>query len=77
MNNQFPTDLTDKNGEPIKEDDVIYNGKDYYRIYWNSTQPQVEAISSTNGYMHEINQSDLQSFERIGTYAENEHVFNN
>lgn len=72
---KFPEGLTDKNGTVIREDDAIYNGKDYYRIYWNEKQPQVEAISCTNGYLHNITQEDLKQFERIGTYAENQHLF--
>lgn len=69
MNPQFPN-LHDKNGQRINEDDVIYDGKDYYRIYWNELHPQVEAYSPTYGYIHDLNQKDMDSFERVGTFEE-------
>lgn len=75
LTNQFPTNLVDNKGVLINEDSVIYNGKDYYRIYWNSRQPQVEAISCTNGYLHNITQDDLNHFELIGTYEDYKHLF--
>lgn len=70
----FPTNLVDKHGNPVKEDDVIFNGENYFRIYWNEKQPQVEAISPTYGYLHNLSQDELNHFERIGTFAECEHL---
>jgi len=72
--NNFPTDLVDKHGTSINEDDVIFNGEHYFRIYWNEKQPQVEAISPTHGYLHNLSQSDLSTFERIGTFVECEYL---
>lgn len=74
MSTGFPSDFIDKNGTQIHEDDVITDGNAYYRIYWNEKQPQVEAISCTHGYLHNLSQKDLAQFERIGSYAENEHL---
>ena len=31
--NKFPQNLLDKNGKKINEDDVIFDGKHYFRIY--------------------------------------------
>lgn len=69
---KFPSSLVDKNEQRIYEDDVIYDGKDYYRIYWNPRFPQVEAISPTNGYLHDLKQKDLSRFERIGPFEEHQ-----
>lgn len=70
----FPDNLFDVNENQIHEDDVIFDGKDYYRIYWNQKQPQVEAFSPTYGYLHNITPSDLSKFKRIGTYKECEYL---
>lgn len=67
---KFPTTLLDRNGVQIHEDDVIYNGEHYFRIYWNEKQPQVEAISPTYGYLHNLTQEELSHFERIGSFIE-------
>lgn len=67
--------LTDKNGIKINHDDVIYNGVHYFRIY-DREDGEVEAISCTYGYMHNIKQSDLSDFECVGTYEGNENLFN-
>lgn len=69
MNPNFPK-LHDRNGAPICEDDVIFDGNDYYRIYWNELHPQVEAFSTTYGYLHNLTQKDMKSFERVGTFEE-------
>ena len=69
--NKFPNDLVDKNGDRIYEDDIIYNGEDYYRIYWNSLHPNVEAIGS-RGYIHDLTQKGLSHFVRIGPFEENQ-----
>lgn len=70
---KFP-ELFDKYSKKINEDDVIFNGEHYFRIYWNEKQPQVEAISPTYGYLHNLTQKDVSMFERIGTFNENEHL---
>lgn len=62
----FPNNLVDELGQNIQEDDVIFDGKNYFRIYYNEKQPQVEAISPTNGYLHNLSQDILKKFERIG-----------
>lgn len=69
----FPSNLVDKNGQRIYEDDVIYDGEDYYRIYWNDRFPQVEAIGG-GGYIHNLTQKDLSRFERIGPFEANEEL---
>ena len=74
MVTQFPNNLVDKNGQPISDDDVIFDGQDYFRIYWNPRFPQVEAISPTYGYLHNLSQDDLNKFERCGTFGECEHL---
>jgi hypothetical protein len=71
----FPTDLTDKNGAALAIDDVIYNSKDYYTIYWNNRQNHAKAISCTNGYMNNITQKTLEAFERIGRFEDHERLF--
>lgn len=73
-NKKIPQALIDKNGTNIHEDDVIYNGKHYFRIYWNEKQPQIEAISSTYGYLHNLTQEELSHFERIGSFIECENL---
>lgn len=71
---EFPSGLVGKNGQRIYEDDVIYDGKDYYRRYWNPRFPQVEAISPTNGYLHDLTQKDLSRFERTGPFEEHQEL---
>lgn len=39
MKTNFLNNLVDKHGQPIKEEDVIFDGKNYFRIYWNEKQP--------------------------------------
>lgn len=73
MKTKFPQ-LHDKKGQPVNEEDVIYDGKDYYRIYWNELHPQVEAFSPTYGYLHDLTQKDMESFERVGTFDECEGI---
>lgn len=34
-NEKIPQTLIDRNGAKINEDDVIYNGEHYFRVYWN------------------------------------------
>ena len=68
----FPSDLVDKNGQRIYEDDVIYDEENYYRIYWNPRFSQVEAIGGPGGYIHNLTQKDLSRFVRIGPFEENE-----
>ncbi len=70
---EFPDNLVDKNGQRIYEDDVIYDGEDYFRIYWNPRFPQVEAIGG-RGYIHDITQKDLSYFVRIGPFEEYEEL---
>ena len=70
----FPIDFPDKNGNIVNEDDVIFNGEHYFRIYWNTKQPQVEAISPTYGYLHELTKEDILQYERVGTFKEVEHL---
>lgn len=72
--NRFPDNLVDVNGNSIKEDDVVFDGENYFRIYWNDRHPQVEAFSPTYGYIHIITQETASSFKRIGTYEECEHL---
>lgn len=66
----FPDNFIDKYGAKINEDDVIYDGKNYFRIYWNERQSQVEAISPTYGYLHNIKKDFLINFERVGSFTE-------
>lgn len=71
----FPNNLFDKNRIQINEDDVITKDDiNYFRIYWNNTQSQVEAISPTYGYLHNLTPQDISFFKRIGTFEEVEHL---
>lgn len=74
MKTKFPNNLVDKYEQLIREDDVIFDGENYFRIYWNERQPQIEAISPTYGYLHNLSQDTLKIFERIGTFQECEHL---
>ncbi|MCW3109950.1 MAG: hypothetical protein JWQ09_4456 [Segetibacter sp.] len=62
------------NQEPLSIDDVIYDGKDYYRLYVRDNG-EVTGISCTKGYILNIQQKDLENFVRIGTFKGNEHLF--
>lgn len=73
-NEKIPQTLIDRNGAKINEDDVIYNGEHYFRVYWNEKQPQIEAISPTYGYLHNLTQKELLHFKRIGTFIECENL---
>lgn len=72
--NKFPTDIFDKNGVLISEDDVISDGKHYFRCYWNSPTNEVAAFSPTYGYIDDTSKTNLSTFERIGTYKECAHL---
>lgn len=74
IDQKFPEDLLDKGGERVYEDDVVWDGTHYFRIYWNEKQPQVEAISPTYGYLHNLTSKDVSQFKRIGTFEEVEHL---
>ncbi len=67
---EFPKDILDKNGTPIREDDVIYDGNDLYRVYWDSQHYEIEAFSPTCGYLEDTSKENLSKFERIGTFEE-------
>ena len=73
--------LTDMKGEPLNQDDVIFNGVDYYRIYIKkepkspADKPEIEAISCTNGYLHNIDQNVLGNFVRIGPFEKHRDLF--
>ena len=69
----FPDGLVDKNGDAIAEDDVIYDGRDYYRIYWNSYLNEVEAVGDP-GYLQDTTPDNLSRFIRIGPYSENQEL---
>lgn len=74
---QTSLNLTDKNGIEIFEDDILFDGTDYHRIYTSESRPtlgEIEMICCTLGYTHNIKQSDLISFERIGSFDENKHL---
>lgn len=70
----FPNNIVDKHGQNIQEDDVLFDGKNYFRIYYNEKQPQVEAISPTYCYLHNLSQDELKNFKRIGTFKECENL---
>ncbi|MCL2098332.1 MAG: hypothetical protein FWH23_06195 [Bacteroidales bacterium] len=76
MNTQqeFPNNLFDKDGNRVKADDVIFEEKNYFRVYWNEKQPQVEAFSPSYGYIHNLTAKDILRFKRIGTFEEAEHL---
>lgn len=71
---KFPDNLFDKNGTKINEDDVIFNGEHYFRVYWDSKNESIEAISPTYGYLRNPNIENYTKYERIGTYEEMESV---
>lgn len=75
--NKFPTDLIDKDGKPIHEDDVIFDGENYFRVFWNDPTNEVAAFSTTYGYLEDTSQKNLSRLERIGTFDESEHLMEN
>lgn len=74
--NKFPTDLIDKDGKPIHEDDVIFDGENYFRVFWNDPTNEVAAFSPTydNGYLEDTSKENLAMFQRLGTFGECEHL---
>lgn len=66
--------LFDKNGVALHHDDVMFDGVHYFRVY-EKEDGEVEAIACTYGYLHDIKQENLAEFERVGTYAGNEKLF--
>lgn len=69
--------LADKNGLELNQDDILFNGNDYYRIYISKSIPslgQVEMISCTKGYLHDIKQDDLKEFEYVGNIETHKHL---
>jgi hypothetical protein len=65
--------LKDKNGNILYEDDIIYNGSFYCRIYYDKEHIEFQSIG-INGYIRNITPIDLKDFERIGTFSEHSHL---
>lgn len=72
--NKFPDNLFDKNGEKINEDDVIFDGEHFFRIYWDDENQRLEAISQTYGYLRNPDTEDYSKYERAGTFKEVERI---
>ncbi len=75
--NKFPTNLIDKAGKTIHEDDVIFDGENYFRVFWNDPTNEVAAFSTTYGYLEDTSKDNLSRLERIGTFDECEHLMEN
>lgn len=75
--NGFPQDLMDRSGKRICEDDVIFDGENYFRVFWNDPTNEVAAFSTTYGYLEDTSKENLSRLERIGTFDECEHLMEN
>ena len=58
-------------GNATIDDDVLFDGTHYWRIY-EAEDGSVEMVGY--GYIHNVTQDILDSFERIGKYEENKHL---
>ena len=74
MSNKKSLTLRDNKGCILLNDDVVYDGIDYYRIYI-SNHNEFEMLSCTNGYMHNVQPKDLINFVKIGRFSINKHLF--
>ena len=68
--NEIILSLKDKNGVILSQDDILYDGKHYYRIGINHLD-EFQMLSCTNGYLHNVQPKDLKSFEKVGTVKNN------
>ena len=68
--------LKDKNNNTLHEDDILHNGKDYYRINTNGNG-EFELLSSTRGYIHNVQPKDLKEFTKAGTVKDNIELLSN
>jgi hypothetical protein len=66
--------LFDKNGIFIPNSSIIFDGKEYFCIYWDAGRKRVDAFAPTSGYIHDIQQAHLTHFELIGPYEDNKHL---
>lgn len=62
--------LKDNEGTILYEDDVVYDGKDYYRIYTNDHKGEFEMMACTKGYQHSLQPKDMKALKRVGTFED-------
>lgn len=66
----IPIYLFDRYGSRIDDDDVITDGSNYYRVYWNIFSGCVVAVSGAVGYLRDTSADNLSKFVRVGTYEQ-------
>lgn len=62
----------DKNGTDLKDDNVLFDGKIYWRKGYNEPTNEHYLLSCEKGYEHDL--SKASEMEIIGTYNEKEHA---
>jgi hypothetical protein len=62
--------VSDKMGEALYQNDIVFDNEDYYRIYFNESVQQIEAYCCTKGYLHNLTPEEVRKFKRIGTCEE-------
>jgi hypothetical protein len=67
---RVPLGVTDKMGEQIFDNDIVFDNEDYYQIYFNVSVQQIEAHCCTKGYLHNLSPDEIKKFKRIGTAEE-------
>lgn len=61
--------LLDKVGARLFEDDVVYYGDHYYRLYLRENG-EIEMFACTFGYEHDITPDKAAQFKRVGTFPD-------
>jgi hypothetical protein len=65
----------DKNGTLVKEDDVVFNGKDYYRMHYDYDKAHQYILSCTKGYIDNLTQGTFKDFVVIGSFEDHQDKF--
>lgn len=61
-------------GVPVKDDDVLFDGKVHHR-YCENTPNGTYLLSCETGYTHDLTQEFISTLKNVGTFKGNEHLF--